>query len=387
MQRIYAEIAKEAPLIHQELFEHTNNNLAKAINAVYGKDKYGTPGYELAQHFKRNAARFSAYKSLQLTQLLANAKETEILAIEKKYNTDYQRAEYGHFTRSAQGAKNWERYEDDKEVYPFLEFIPSVSANPRDSHKIFYGVIRPIDDVFWDTHLPPIEWECKCSVQQRRSDNGSTNPDLSDVKVVKAIEGNPYKTKQIITDKHPIIAITKKNKPDLVPTLQKWEAAGFANRKFSEITKFKSVGKGCVVEFGDYKHNTDYQRVQVAAKAFAEQGAMVEITPNVHHNNEEYIRFYPNSKNSIYNEKKPDLRVNGLMVEHEGFTTLNPKKALKNMLSHGSKQADRLVIEDCGHNDWYYKKRVVDFNTDKTNKHKIKQLWILRENGSATLIK
>lgn len=228
---------------------------------------------------------FSAYKGIHITQRLANAKEKDIYDIDKTYNTDYLRAEKGHFARSAQGAKNWSRYERDKAVYPFLEFIPSVSANPRDSHRKFYGIIRPITDSFWNTYLPPIEWECKCSVQQRQSDDGTTNPDLSDIKVPKSIQGNPYKTKQIITEKHPMVAVIKAKAANLVPELQKWEACGFAGRKRSDLVKFTSLNKGYVIEFSNLEKESEYVDNKSIAKHFAKRGDAVELLDTILKNN------------------------------------------------------------------------------------------------------
>ena len=39
------------------------------------------------------------------------------------------------------------------------------------------------------------------------------------------------------------------------------------------------------------------------------------------------------------------MNVDGLWYEHEGFLTDNPKRALKNMLNDGLKQASHLILD------------------------------------------
>lgn len=38
----------------------------------------------------------------------------------------------------------------------------------REEHLAFVGTIRPIKDPWWDTHMPPSAWNCKCSVRKTR---------------------------------------------------------------------------------------------------------------------------------------------------------------------------------------------------------------------------
>ena len=38
----------------------------------------------------------------------------------------------------------------------------------REEHLALVGTIRPIEDPWWDTHMPPSAWNCKCSVRKTR---------------------------------------------------------------------------------------------------------------------------------------------------------------------------------------------------------------------------
>lgn len=65
----------------------------------------------------------------------------------------------------------WERIQRNQELFPFLEYVRSASANPRHTHLAYAGLVLPATDSFWQSHLPIKEWGCKCTVIQhnRRS--------------------------------------------------------------------------------------------------------------------------------------------------------------------------------------------------------------------------
>ncbi|MEA2041146.1 MAG: phage minor head protein [Bacteroidota bacterium] len=211
-----AEKITDKTVIQPELFTHTNNILGSGIDKVYGTPKYDAPEYMRVQQMKRNLAKFSGYKSAWQTSHLRKAKKENYAAINNSYNTNYLRTEYVHTVRSVRTAKKWQGYQADKDLYPYLEYMPSVSAEPRSEHKKLYGVIKPVDDVFWDTWMPPADWGCKCSVAQRRKNDHATEPP-SDIKLPpKTMRNNPGKSGEIITDRHPMIAKLSKADADKI---------------------------------------------------------------------------------------------------------------------------------------------------------------------------
>ena len=68
--------------------------------------------------------------------------------------------------RSAHAAGQWERAQRTKFALPYLLYIETTSAEPRDQHLAQVGTIAHIDDPYWDTWFPPSGWGCKCSVRQ-----------------------------------------------------------------------------------------------------------------------------------------------------------------------------------------------------------------------------
>lgn len=55
-----------------------------------------------------------------------------------------------------------------------LQYLATEDENVRDSHLALNGIILPKDDLFWDSHMPPWEWGCRCRVRP-------INPDLLDM--------------------------------------------------------------------------------------------------------------------------------------------------------------------------------------------------------------
>ncbi|MDO8776600.1 MAG: phage minor head protein [Burkholderiaceae bacterium] len=59
-----------------------------------------------------------------------------------------------------------ERIQRNQELFPFLEYVRSASVNPRHTHLAYAGLVLPVNDPFWQSHLPVKEWGCKCTVVQ-----------------------------------------------------------------------------------------------------------------------------------------------------------------------------------------------------------------------------
>lgn len=68
--------------------------------------------------------------------------------------------------RTARAAGQWDRIQRTKEGLPFLLYVRTTSAEPREEHLGWVGIILPVDHPFWQTHFPPNGWNCKCSVRQ-----------------------------------------------------------------------------------------------------------------------------------------------------------------------------------------------------------------------------
>lgn len=67
--------------------------------------------------------------------------------------------------RTAYQAGRWKRLQETKKAFPFLRYVTVQDDKVRPQHRAWHGVVRPIDDPWWDTHYPPCGWRCRCTVQ------------------------------------------------------------------------------------------------------------------------------------------------------------------------------------------------------------------------------
>lgn len=73
---------------------------------------------------------------------------------------------YDTNVRMSLAAGAWQRIQRNKDVAPYLRYKSSTSEHKRPLHKLWYGVILPVDHPWWQTHFPPNGWFCKCSYEQ-----------------------------------------------------------------------------------------------------------------------------------------------------------------------------------------------------------------------------
>lgn len=98
----------------------------------------------------------------------------------------------------------------------------------------------------------------------------------------------------------------------------------------------------------------------------------------------EYKEIYSTLAGTKYEGKCPDLNVDGEWYEHEGFVSQNPKRAFRNMLNDGLKQANRLIIDQPELTDAYMKRVIKQRVADG---QEIAEIWIRGKKGITLLYK
>lgn len=66
-------------------------------------------------------------------------------------------------------ASNWRVAQADADT-THLQYLATEDDRVRDSHLALNGLILPKDDPFWDTHLPPWDWGCRCRIRPMNPD-------------------------------------------------------------------------------------------------------------------------------------------------------------------------------------------------------------------------
>ena len=238
----------DVSLINEKLFEYANNALQKGITRAFST-RFGKSDPEFINQFKNNASVFAAFKthaqqSEIVNQLLdadGNLKsyydfKKSVLgtSIKADYNQNWLKTEYNMAVRAARMAEKWKKYEKTKRLYPNLEFLESTASNKRAEHLEYVGTILPIEHPWWDTHTPPIDWGCECSIRNTDAPVTGTPDGVEDPEPVFA--NNPGKTAEFINMKqHPYMQVEKQKFDEIM-------------RVVSQLTKKKGDGNGSKME-------------------------------------------------------------------------------------------------------------------------------------------
>ena len=197
-----------SPENQKKLWEHYYNTLSKGIDVGFNpKLEMNDP--ELANSLKYDIAKFSAFKETSFRKqleaaLTANGKVapwSEFKKTADALNVDYNRrwlkTEYDHTVATANMAQQWKGFVADADLYPNLKYVTAGDARVRDEHKILDGTILPIDHLFWKTHCTPLDWGCRCNIEQT---NDKQSEKIPDFKVKKAFQNNPYYSGKVFNE-------------------------------------------------------------------------------------------------------------------------------------------------------------------------------------------
>lgn len=68
--------------------------------------------------------------------------------------------------RVARAAGQWARIQRTKEARPYLVYELGPAEKHRPLHESWAGTTLPVDDPWWDTHMTPNGYMCRCRVRQ-----------------------------------------------------------------------------------------------------------------------------------------------------------------------------------------------------------------------------
>jgi SPP1 gp7 family putative phage head morphogenesis protein len=130
----------------------------------------GVSGFDTMQRVQDSIAALAGGAEDGLT--FTEAKERIVADLDELGAGAERRAELLLRTHGFQAfqAANWEAAQADEDT-THLQYLATEDDKVRDSHLALNGVILPKNDPFWDKHMPPWEWGCRCRIR-------SINPDL-----------------------------------------------------------------------------------------------------------------------------------------------------------------------------------------------------------------
>lgn len=135
---------------------------------------YNTPDEILRSELIENVYVFSGAKTFQqVKELVSNIAPDGLVqsfnkfkkSAEKiigKYNDQWLRTEYNTALGSAQSARDWQEFEDDVELFPYLRYDAIIDPNTSDICRPLEGITLPVNHPFWNKFSPLNHFNCRC---------------------------------------------------------------------------------------------------------------------------------------------------------------------------------------------------------------------------------
>jgi SPP1 gp7 family putative phage head morphogenesis protein len=296
---------------------------------------------------QRNVYQFSAAKNYHqlkaLSQALVNEEgklrtwkefSNEAFKINEQHTKHWLQAEHNLAISSGQMGGTWTRVQSNKELMPLLEFDAILDDRTTALCKSLHGVIRPIDDPFWDQYYPPNHFGCRSDVKQMGSARITPSEKIIyPEKIPQMFKTNLAKTGLIFPPDHPywinIPADVKKAALLLMPYDAQFELP-------------KKIGKGYVREhmLTGYK-GSDHASVTTVAREIADlTGAKVDVMPVLNETDPLRSIICPDAKGFT----NPDLRINGLLWEIKE-PVAHKIKTISRAIGAATKQADNVIVK------------------------------------------
>ncbi|MDR1172284.1 MAG: phage head morphogenesis protein [Bacteroidales bacterium] len=128
----------------------------------------------------------------------------DVKLVSEKYNEAYLETEYGATLANAHAARDQQRFEAEKDIYPRLKVRTMEDENVRETHAVLNGVVRRVDDP--KRIPPPFDWGCRCWEEQTAEPETA----MPDIPVNPVFANNPGITGEAFTVLHPYFQMPKK---------------------------------------------------------------------------------------------------------------------------------------------------------------------------------
>lgn len=310
--------------LDSHLVEQIFSDISKPVKEEFSKDwikyDYKEP-QSLIQKFKKNLWQFSSAKTLAELeyingllldkngrikpehQFMQDVRKANIL-----FNKNYLQAEYQTAKRGAQMAHLWGQFQKQKHLFPNLVYRTVGDGRVRPEHAALNGVIKPIDDPFWQTYYPPNGWRCRCTVMNTAEK--ASEGEFEDKSVKPEFHGNTALDEEILTSKGSFFKLLNKDhKAKINAELLKY------NAPLDIAYHGKHKKKVFVSPFADDKDLIP--NVETAMVIVDKLGIDVKIRAHI-------------NSSIVEGHKNPEYEINGKIADRAEPTTKNPKRGISN---------------------------------------------------------
>ena len=154
---------------------------------------------------------------------------------------------------------------------------------------------------------------------------------------------------------------------------------------FKTYKQYDNGGKVLIPKNID-KKGSDYKQLVNIANHFAKEREIARLNPTVHFKSDEYKLVYESLIGTIYERKCPDLKIGELFYEYESFEPPFRKKKISSMITKGTRQSSRIIINNNkGASDRYINRLIYERINNKNFTADIQEVW-LYEKGKVRLL-
>lgn len=229
LERVYSGIITLEsldPIYHEKV----GGTLFDAVKEGYQGNIDTWPDYtqkaKVLKALRKNIYVFSAAKQYQQVKIMAgminlegeNIKWVDFKAMAGKvfdeFNINYLKAEYQTAVGQSQMAKAWVNVIENKDLFPMIEYKTQKDGRVRDAHAMLDGVVRPVNDPFWNYYMPKNGWNCRCFIVTHSKETKETEipkdiPEWGSKEFPEIFKMNPGKDKIIFKKDHPYFEVSR----------------------------------------------------------------------------------------------------------------------------------------------------------------------------------
>ena len=182
-------------VLYEDTFKGLETRLFRGFGGNLSDFDEGTREFIHLTQLRGNLNRFSAAKTFQ------NVRDTQVFRLDERqlrpfnefradakkifdtYNDTWLRAEFDTTVGMAQSADQWIDIQREEKTLPLLKYVTAGDERVRPEHAAWDGIVKPVDDPFWDSHNPPNGYNCRCvTIQLEEGDITSLGKHLEKVK-------------------------------------------------------------------------------------------------------------------------------------------------------------------------------------------------------------
>lgn len=259
----------------------------------------------------------------------------EVETISSKYNENWLRTEYNFAIASAQNAARWVDFENDARDIPFLMYQTVGDNAVRQSHAELDGIVRKINDVFWNTHYPPNGYGCRCEAVQAPGVESDQKEIPSNSSVPQIFRTNLAKTGLIYPKGHPYFKD--------IPAVELRKALEYLPAKNSYLETYIGNHEINIHPWhGDKELDQNLDAVNILLKH--DEKAKIQLLPVINDKDKEIKhKFYSKKYLEKYPTKNADISYNGKIAEIEHAS--GTKSSIQNRIKDGKKQSDFVMLQ------------------------------------------